>query len=97
MKTATDVTWLKNALKNLNENNVGTVQDRGPKKDFVIAVPYLPKMFLQIRTRINRIMQNKPRYYNIRFVFKIKCKISNLLKNSITRMFWQCCKLQFGG
>lgn len=103
MKTATDVTWLKNALKNLNENNVGTVQDRGPKKDFVIAVPYLPKMFLQIRTRVNRIMQNKPRYYNIRFVFKIKCKISNLLKNyihlknSITRMVWHCCKLQFGG
>lgn len=38
IKTATDVTWLKNALKKLNENNVGTVQDRGPKKDFVIAV-----------------------------------------------------------
>ena len=50
------MTWLKNALKNFN---VGTVVNRRPKKDLVIALPYLIKMFLQIRTRINRIMQNK--------------------------------------
>ena len=34
-------------------------------------------MSLQIRTRINRIMKNKLRYCNIRFVFQTKCKISN--------------------
>ena len=33
-------------------------------------------MSLQIRTRINRIMKNKLRYFNIRIVFQTKCKIS---------------------
>ena len=45
-----------------------------PKKDLVIALPYLGKLSLQIRTRINRIIKNKLPYCNIRFVSK--CKIS---------------------
>ena len=48
-----------------------------PKKDLLIALPYLDKLSLQIRTRINRIMKNKLRYCNVRFVFQTKCKISN--------------------
>ena len=48
-----------------------------PKKDIVIALPYLGKFSLQIRTRINRIMKNKLQYCNIRFVFQTQCKISN--------------------
>ena len=48
-----------------------------PKKNLVIALPYLGKLPLQIRTRINRIMKNKLPYYNIRFVFQTNCKISN--------------------
>ena len=39
--------------------------------------PYLGKLSLQIRTRINRIMKNKLPYCNIRFVFQTRCKISN--------------------
>ena len=49
-----------------------------PKKNLVIALPYLSKLCLQIRTGINRIMKNKLPYYNIRFVFQTKCKISNV-------------------
>ena len=48
-----------------------------PKKNLVIALPYLGKLSLQIRTRINRMMKNKLRYCNIRFVLQTKCKISN--------------------
>ena len=48
-----------------------------PKKYLVIALPYLGKFSLQIRTRINRIMKNKLPYCNIRFVFQTRCKISN--------------------
>ena len=48
-----------------------------PKKDLVIVLPYLGKLSLQIRTRINRIMKNKLPYCNIRFVFQTKYKISN--------------------
>ena len=48
-----------------------------PKKNLVIGLPYLGKLSLQIRTRINRIMKNKLPYCNIRFVFQTKCKISN--------------------
>ena len=47
-----------------------------PKQNLVIAPPYLGKLSLQIRTRINRIMKNKLRYFNIRIVFQTKCKIS---------------------
>ena len=48
-----------------------------PKKILVIDLPYLVKLSLQIRTRINRIMKNKFPYCNIRFVFQTTCKISN--------------------
>ena len=48
-----------------------------PKKGLLIALPYLGKLSLQIRTRINRIMKNKLPYYNVRFVFQTKCKVSN--------------------
>ena len=48
-----------------------------PKKNLVIALPYLSKLSLQIRTIINRIMKNKLPHCNIRFVFHTKCKISN--------------------
>ena len=40
-------------------------------------LPYLGKLPLQIRTRINRVMKNKLPYCNIQFVFQTKCKISN--------------------
>ena len=45
------------------------VVSAAPKKGLVIALPYLGKLPLQIRTRIYRIMKNKLRYCNIRFVF----------------------------
>ena len=48
-----------------------------PKKDLLVALPYLGKLPLQIRTRINHIMKNKLLYCNVRFVFQTKCKISN--------------------
>ena len=56
-----------------------------PKKNLVIGPPYLGKLSLQIRTRINHIMKNELPYCNIRFVFQTKCKISNSLtfKNKI--------------
>ena len=47
-------------------------------KPVVSTVPYLGKLCLQIRTRINRIMKNKLPYCNVRFVFQTKCKISNV-------------------
>ena len=48
-----------------------------PKKDLITALPYLGKLPLQIRTRINRIMKNKLPYCNVQFVFQTKCKLSN--------------------
>ena len=48
-----------------------------PKKNLVTSLPYLGKLSLQIRTRINRIMKNKLIYCNIRSVFRTNCKISN--------------------
>ena len=48
-----------------------------PKKNLVIVLPYLGKLSLKIRTRINRIMKNKLPYCNIQFIFQTKCKISN--------------------
>ena len=51
-----------------------------PKKNLVIDLPYLGKLSLQIRTRINRIMKNKLPYCNIRIVFQTKCNISNFFK-----------------
>ena len=57
-----------------------------PKKNLVIALPYLGKLSLQMHTRINRIMKDKLPYCNIRFVFLTKCKISNVFtfKDKIT-------------
>ena len=49
-----------------------------PKNNLVIALPYLDKSSLQIRTRINCIMKNKLPYCNIRIVFQAKSEISNL-------------------
>ena len=48
-----------------------------PKKDLVIALPYLGKLSFQIGTRINRVMKNKLPYCNTPFVLQTKCKISN--------------------
>ena len=48
-----------------------------PKKDLVIALPYLGKLSLHIHTRIYCIMKNKLPSCNIQFVFQAKCKISN--------------------
>ena len=53
------------------------VVSRVPKKDLIIALPYLGRLSLQICTRINCIMKNKLRYCNVRFVFQTKYKISN--------------------
>ena len=41
-----------------------------PKKDLVIALPYLGTFSLQIRTRINSIKKNKLQYCNIQFAFQ---------------------------
>ena len=48
-----------------------------PKLQLIITLPYLGKLSLQIRTRINRIMKNKLPNCNVQFVFQTKCKISN--------------------
>ena len=48
-----------------------------PKKDLMIVLPYLGKLSLQIRTRINRVMKNKLPHCNFRIVFQSKCKLIN--------------------
>ena len=48
-----------------------------PKKELVITLPYLGKLSLQMRSRMNCIMKNKLPYCNVQFVFQTKCKISN--------------------
>ena len=48
-----------------------------PKKDLMIILPYLGKLSLQIRTRINRAMKNKLPHSNFRIVFQSKCKLIN--------------------
>ena len=48
-----------------------------PKKDLMIILPYLGKLSLQIRTRINRAMKNKLPHGNFRIVFQSKCKLIN--------------------
>ena len=48
-----------------------------PKKDFMIVLPYLGKLSLQIRTRINRVMRNKLPHCSLRIVFQTKCKLIN--------------------
>ena len=48
-----------------------------PKKDLMIVLPYLGKLSLQIRTRINRVIRNKLLHCNLRIVFQTKCKLIN--------------------
>ena len=48
-----------------------------PKKDLMIVLPYLGKLSLQIRSRINRAMRNKLPHCNLRIVFQTKCKLIN--------------------
>ena len=48
-----------------------------PKNDLIIALIYLDKFPLQIRTIINRKMKNNLPFCNIRFVFQTKSEISN--------------------
>ena len=48
-----------------------------PKKDLMIVLPYLGKLSLQIRVRINRAMKNKLLYWNFRIAFQSKCKLIN--------------------
>ena len=43
----------------------------------MIVLPYLGKLSLQIRTRINRVMKNKLPHCNFRIVFQSKCKLIN--------------------
>ena len=40
-----------------------------PKRDLMIVLPYLSKLPLQNRTRINRVMRNKLPHYNFRVLF----------------------------
>ena len=48
-----------------------------PKKDLMIILPYLGKLSLQIRVRINRAMKNKLLHWNFRIAFQSKCKLIN--------------------
>ena len=48
-----------------------------PKKDLMIVIPYLGKLSLQIRTKINRVMKNKLPHCNFRIIFQSKCKLIN--------------------
>ena len=48
-----------------------------PKKDLMIVLPYLGKVSLQIRTRINRVMKNKLPHCNFQIVFQSECKLIN--------------------
>ena len=43
----------------------------------MIVLPYLGKLSLQIRTRINRVMKNKLPYCSFRIAFQSKCKLIN--------------------
>ena len=48
-----------------------------PKKDLMIVLPYLGKLSLQIRSRINRVIRNKLPHCNLRIGFQTKCKLIN--------------------
>ena len=48
-----------------------------PKKNLMIVLPYLGKLSLQIRTRINRVMKNKLPHCILQIVFQTKCKLIN--------------------
>ena len=57
-----------------------TVVSTVPKKDLLLVLPYLGKMSLQIRTKINRIMKAKILHCNLRIVFQTKCKINTFFQ-----------------
>ena len=61
-----------------------------PKKNLLIALPYLGKLSLQICTRINYITKNKLPYCNVQFFFQTKWKISNFFtfKDNILSFLW---------
>ena len=48
-----------------------------PKRDLMIVLPYLSKLPLQNRTRINRVMRNKLPHYNFRVLFQSKFNLIN--------------------
>ena len=55
-----------------------------PKKDLMIVLPYLGKLSLQIRTRINRVMKNIPPHCSFRIVLEKDWKeITILLQKNI--------------
>ena len=78
-----------------------TVASTVPKKDLVIALPYLDKLSLQKRsTRVNRIMKHKLSYCNIWFIFQTKSKISIFLHLKTETLFLRSdiiYKFQCGG
>ena len=79
-----------------NKQNTGTkaIVITEPKKNVVIALPYLGKFSLQICTKINHIMENKLTCCNLQIVLQTKCKISNLFtfkkQNSVILTFCHC-------
>ena len=66
-------------------------------KGLVIVVPYLDKMSLQIRSRINRIMKNKLPYCILGFALQIKCKLVAFLylKTGSYRFYVQALFINF--
>ena len=50
-----------------------------PKKELIITVPYLGKLSLQIRTRINRIMKSKLRYLMSNLFSRLSAKLVSFL------------------
>ena len=49
----------------------------------MIVLPYLGKLSLQIRSRINRVMRNKLPHCSLRIVFQNKCKLVNFSHSKI--------------
>ena len=67
-----------------------------PKNDLMIVLPYLGKLSLQIRTRINRLTKNKLPHCNSRIVFQTKFKLINffIFKVKIPfPIFWHCLQI----
>ena len=63
-----------------------------PKKDLVIALPYLAKLSLQVPTRINRLMKNELAYCKIRVFFQAKRKSNDFFTfNSRISLFLRRC------
>ena len=50
-----------------------------PKKDLMIVLPYLGKLLLQIRTRIDRVIKSKLPHCNFWIAFRSKCKFINFI------------------